>query len=95
MSLKNCAARVMISLAGASLPLIVGVGPAMAAPVESVPAPSACPSGAAGIFLAHFNSQHLDQTLFGAGSLTGDPSGWLAAHQALFGSMATKAVGAC
>lgn len=96
MTLKTFIARVTIPLAGVSLPLVVGVGPATASPAESVSAtPSACPSGAAAIFLAHFNSEHAGQTLFGAGSITDDPSGWLAAHQALFGSMASKGAGSC
>jgi hypothetical protein len=55
----------------------------------------ACPTGAAGIFLDHFNSQHLGKSVFGAGSITEDPAAWFAAHQALFGAMASKAAGSC
>ncbi|HEV8626364.1 MAG TPA: hypothetical protein VG034_18085 [Acidimicrobiia bacterium] len=57
--------------------------------------PMACPTGAAEIFLAHFNSEHLGKSVFGAGSITEDPAAWFAAHQALFGAMASKAAGSC
>jgi hypothetical protein len=57
--------------------------------------PMACPTGAGEIFLNHFNSEHLGKSVFGAGSITADPAAWFAAHQALFGAMASKAAGSC
>ena len=57
--------------------------------------PLACPTGAAEIFLSHFNSEHLGKSVFGAGSITEDPAAWYAAHEALFGAMASKAAGSC
>jgi hypothetical protein len=57
--------------------------------------PTACPTGAAEIFVNHFNSEHLGKSVFGAGSITADPAAWLAAHQALFAAMGSKAAGSC
>jgi hypothetical protein len=45
--------------------------------------------------LSHFNSEHLGKSVFGAGSITEDPAAWFAAHQALFGAMASKGAGSC
>ena len=70
---------------------VVGAVPAGAAPMK----PMACPTGAAEIFLSHFNSEHLGKSVLGAGSITADPVAWFAAHQALFGAMASKAQGSC
>ena len=55
----------------------------------------ACPTGAAEIFMSHFNSEHLGKSVFGAGSITESPAGWFAAHQALFEAMGSKAAGSC
>jgi hypothetical protein len=83
--------RVVVSFAVLTAAAVLGAVPAGAAPME----PMACPTGAAGIFVDHFNSQHLGKSVFGAGSITEDPAAWFAAHQALFGAMASKAAGAC
>jgi hypothetical protein len=83
--------RVVVLLAALTAAAGVGAVPAGAAPLE----PMACPTGAADIFLAHFNSEHLGKSVFGAGSITEDPTAWFAAHQALFEAMASKAAGSC
>jgi hypothetical protein len=83
--------RVVVPFAVLTAAAVLGAVPAGAAPVK----PMACPTGAAEIFLNHFNSQHLGKTMFGAGSITEDPAAWFAAHQALFGAMASKAAGSC
>jgi hypothetical protein len=83
--------RVVVPFAVLTAAAVLGAVPAGAAPVK----PMACPTGAAEIFLAHFNSEHLGKSVFGAGSITEDPAAWFAAHQALFGAMAGKAAGSC
>jgi hypothetical protein len=83
--------RVVVPFAALTAVAILGVVPAGAAPMK----PTACPTGAAEIFMNHFNSQHLGKSLFGAGSITEDPAAWFAAHQALFAAMASKAQGSC
>lgn len=83
--------RVVVPFAALTAAAILGAVPAGAAPMK----PMACPTGAAEIFLAHFNSEHLGKSVFGAGSITEDPAAWFAAHQALFGAMASKAAGSC
>jgi hypothetical protein len=83
--------RVVVPLAVLTAAVVAGAVPAGAAPAK----PTACPTGAAEIFLNHFNSQHLGKSLFGAGSITEDPAAWLAAHQALFQAMESKAAGSC
>ena len=83
--------RDVVPFAALTAAAVLGAVPAGAAPMK----PMACPSGAAEIFLNHFNSQHLGKTLFGAGSITEDPAGWTAAHEVLFASMASKAAGSC
>lgn len=95
-TVRSVTTRIIASVASLSLPLVIGIGPAMAAPdLQASQAPSACPSAAAAMFVEHFNSEHMGETLFGAGSITEDPSGWLAAHETLFSSMASRASGAC
>ena len=86
--------RSRIGVTGIGVLMTLGglMGPAKASPP---PKTAACPSGAVGIFMDHFNSQHLGKTLFGAGSITEDPAGWTAAHEVLFASMASKAAGSC
>jgi len=83
--------RVVVLFAALTGAAVLGAVPAGAAPMK----PMACPTGAAEIFLSHFNSEHLGKSVFGAGSITEDPAAWFAAHQALFGAMASKAAGAC
>ena len=83
--------RVVVLFAALTGAAVLGAVPAGAAPMK----PMACPTGAAEIFLNHFNSEHLSKSLFGAGSITEDPAAWFAAHQALFGAMASKAGGSC
>ena len=83
--------RVVVSFAVLTGAAVLGSVPAGAAPME----PMACPTGAAEIFVNHFNSQHLGKSVFGAGSITEDPAAWLAAHQALFAAMGSKAAGSC
>ena len=83
--------RVVVPFAVLTAAAIVGAVPAGAAPAQ----PRACPTGAAEIFKAHFTSEHLGKSLFGAGSITADPAAWFAAHQALFEAMASKAAGSC
>ena len=83
--------RVVVPFALLTAVAIVGVGPAGATPMR----PTACPTGAAEIFTAHFTSEHLGKSLFGAGSITENPAAWFAAHQALFEAMASKATGSC
>ena len=83
--------RVVVPFAALTAAAVLGAVPAGAAPMK----PMACPTGATEIFLNHFNSQHLGKSLFGAGSITEDPAAWVAAHQALFGAMASKAAGSC
>ena len=83
--------RVVVPFAALTAAAVLGAVPAGAAPMK----PMACPTGAAEIFMNHFNSQHLGKTMFGAGSITEDPAAWFAAHQALFGAMASKAAGSC
>jgi len=83
--------RVVVPFAALTAAAILGAVPAGAAPAK----PTACPTGAAEIFLNHFNSEHLGKSLFGAGSITENPAAWFAAHQALFSAMASKAAGSC
>ena len=83
--------RVVVPFAALTAAAVLGAVPAGAAPMK----PMACPTGAAEIFMNHFNSQHLGKTMFGTGSITEDPAAWFAAHQALFGAMASKAAGSC
>ena len=83
--------RVVVLFAALTGAAVLGAVPAGAAPMK----PMACPTGAAEIFLSHFNSEHLGKSVFGAGSITEDPAAWFAAHQALFGAMASKAAGSC
>jgi len=84
--------RVVVPFAALTAAAIVAVvPPAGAAPLKS----SACPPGAAEIFLDHFNSEHPGKSLIGAGSITEDPAAWFAAHQSLFSAMASKASGSC
>jgi hypothetical protein len=83
--------RVVVPFAALTAVAVLGVVPAGAAPVK----PMACPTGAAEIFMNHFTSEHLGKSLFGAGSITADPAAWLAAHEALFGAMGSKAAGSC
>jgi len=83
--------RVVVPFTALAAAAILGAVPAGAAPAK----PMACPTGAAGMFMSHFNSEHLGKSLFGAGSITEDPAAWFAAHQALFGAMASKATGSC
>ena len=83
--------RIVLPFAALTAAAILGTVPAGAAPMK----PMACPTGAADIFLAHFTSEHLGKSLFGAGSITADPAAWFAAHQALFAAMGSKAAGTC
>ena len=83
--------RVVVLFAALSAAGVLSAVPAGAAPTK----PVACPTGAGQIFLDHFNSEHLGKSLVGAGSITEDPAAWFAAHQALFGAMASKAAGSC
>ena len=83
--------RVVVPFAALAAAAILGAVPAGAAPAK----PMACPTGAAEMFVNHFNSQHLGKSLLGAGSITADPVAWFAAHQALFSAMADKATGEC
>jgi hypothetical protein len=83
--------RVVVSFAALTAAAILGAVPAGAAPVK----PMACPTGAAEMFMNHFNSEHLGKSVFGAGSITENPAAWFAAHQALFSAMASKAAGSC
>ena len=83
--------RLAVPFAALTATAALAVVPAGAAPAK----PTACPTGAAEIFLNHFNSEHLGKSLVGAGSITADPAAWFAAHQALFGAMAAKATGSC
>lgn len=83
--------RVVVLFAALTAAAVLGAVPAGAAPMK----PMACPTGAGEIFLNHFNSEHLGKSLFGAGSITEDPAAWFAAHQTLFGAMASKAAGSC
>ena len=83
--------RVVVLSAALTAAAVLGAVPAGAAPMK----PMACPTGAGAIFLDHFNSEHLGKSLIGAGSITEDPAAWVAAHQALFGAMASKAAGSC
>jgi hypothetical protein len=83
--------RVVVPFAALTAAAVLGAVPAGAAPMK----PTACPTGAAEIFLSHFNSEHLGKSVFGAGSITEDPAAWFAAHQALFGAMASKGAGSC
>jgi hypothetical protein len=83
--------RVVFPFAALTAAAVLGAVPAGAAPMK----PMACPTGAAEIFLDHFNSEHLGKSVFGAGSITEDPAAWFAAHQALFGAMASKTAGSC
>ncbi len=82
---------VVVPFAALTAAAILGVVPAGAAPMK----PMACPNGAAEIFMNHFNSEHLGKSLIGAGSITEDPAAWFAAHEELFGAMASKATGSC
>ncbi len=89
--------RVVVPFAALTAGVVLGAVPAGAAtvkPAETVK-PMACPTGAAEIFLSHFNSEHLGKSVLGAGSITEDPAAWFAAHQALFAAMASKAAGSC
>ncbi len=83
--------RVVVLFAALTGAAVLGAVPAGAAPMK----PMACPTGGAEIFLNHFDSEHLGKSLVGAGSITEDPAAWFAAHQALFGAMASKAAGSC
>ena len=83
--------RVVVPFAVLTAAALVGTVPAGATPAQ----PAACPTGAAEIFMAHFTSEHLGKSLFGAGSITESPTNWFAAHQALFEAMASKAAGSC
>ena len=83
--------RVVVLFAALTGAAVLGAVPAGAAPMK----PMACPTGAAEIFLNHFNSEHLGKSVFGAGSITENPAAWFAAHQALFGAMASKTAGSC
>ena len=83
--------RVVVPFAALTAAAVLSAVPAGAAPMK----PAACPTGAAEIFMNHFNSQHLGKSLFGAGSITENPAAWFAAHQALFEAMAGKAAGSC
>ena len=83
--------RVVVPFAALAAAAIVSVVPAGAAPMQ----PTACPTGSAEMFRNHFNNEHLGKSVFGAGSITADPAAWFAAHQALFGAMASKAAGSC
>jgi hypothetical protein len=83
--------RVVVLFTALTGAAVLGAVPAGAAPMK----PMACPTGSAEIFLSHFNSEHLGKSVFGAGSITEDPAAWFAAHQALFGAMASKAAGSC
>ena len=83
--------RVVVPFVALTAAAVLGAVPAGAAPSK----PTACPTGAAEIFMNHFNQQHLGKSLFGAGSITEDPAAWFAAHQALFQAMAAKATGTC
>lgn len=83
--------RVVVPFAALTVAAVLGVVPAGAAPMK----PMACPTGAAEIFMNHFNSEHLGKSLVGAGSITEDPAAWFAAHQELFGAMASKGAGSC
>ena len=83
--------RVVVLFTALTGAAVLGAVPAGAAPMK----PMACPTGAAEIFTNHFNSEHLGKSVLGAGSITEDPAAWFAAHQALFGAMASKAAGSC
>ena len=83
--------RFVVPFAAFTAAAILGVVPAGAAPME----PMACPTGAAEMFMNHFTSEHLGKSLIGAGSITEDPAAWVAAHEALFGAMASKGAGSC
>jgi hypothetical protein len=83
--------RVVVLFAALTGAAVLGAVPAGAAPMK----PTTCPTGAGEIFLNHFNSEHLGKSLVGAGSITEDPAAWFAAHQALFGAMASKAAASC
>jgi hypothetical protein len=89
--------RVVVPFAALTAAAVLGAVPAGAAPMKpAAPVkPTACPTGAAEIFMNHFNSEHLGKSLFGAGSITADPAAWFAAHQGLFAAMASKAAGSC
>jgi hypothetical protein len=83
--------RVVVPFAALTAAVILGAVPAGATPMK----PMACPTGAAEIFMSHFNSEHLGKSLVGAGSITEDPAAWFAAHEALFVAMGSKAAGSC
>lgn len=83
--------RVVVPFAAFTAAVILGAVPAGAAPMK----PMACPTGAAEIFMSHFNSEHLGKSLVGAGSITEDPVAWVEAHEALFVAMGSKAAGSC
>jgi hypothetical protein len=83
--------RVLVPFAALTAAAALSAVPAGAAPAQ----PMACPAGAAEIFMNHFTAEHLSKSLLGAGSITADPAAWFAAHQALFGAMASKAEGSC
>ena len=83
--------RVVVPFIALTAAAVIGAVPAGASPAK----PSACPTGAAEIFMNHFTSNHLGKSMFGAGSITEDPAAWFAAHQALFEAMASKASGSC
>lgn len=83
--------RVVLSFAALTAAVGLGASPVGAAPMQ----PMACPTGAAEIFMNHFNSEHLGKSLVGAGSITEDPVAWFAAHEALFVAMGSKAAGSC
>lgn len=83
--------RVVVPFAALTAAAVLGAVPAGAAPLRSM----ACPTASAEIFLNHFNSEHLGKSLIGAGSITEDPAAWLAAHEALFVEMGSKAAGSC
>ena len=83
--------RVVVPFLALTAAAVVGAVPAGAAPTKLM----ACPTGAAEMFMKHFNSEHLGKSVFGAGSITEDPAAWFAAHQALFSAMGSKAAGSC
>lgn len=87
--IRNMTIAVCLGAAGALSGL--AVTPAGAAPVT----PTACPSAAVGMLLAHFNSAHLGETAFGAEAIASDPAKWVGDHQALFTGMAGAAAGSC
>lgn len=83
--------RLAVPVIGALMSVGGLVGPAVAAP----PSTTACPSEAVGMFLAHFNSNHLSKSLAGVGDAVSDPAGWVGAHETLISAMASKATGTC